>query len=223
MTASEGLSADEVLELLGELGRRLEAMGQTAEIYLAGGAAMQLRYGRRTLTRDVDVAAIGPVVAGEARRIATERGLDRDWLSAGMAAWAPSPDDGDELRRLGGLVVRIAGPRPMLAMKLAAARGRDVEDIRRLCDVLGITTADDAVRVAIDVYGDDSVALGDIEDLTKFVRGVLDTAVSGEPLPDATAHAGSRCGKVVSSTEMPCRLSRWHAGRCRSRAARVAD
>lgn len=221
MTASEGLSTRAVLELLSELGRRIEMRGETAEIYVAGGAAMQLRYGRLTSTRDVEVAAISPVVAEEARQLAAERGLDRDWLSPGMSAWAPPPDDGDELRRLGGLGLRIAGPRPMLAMKLAAARGRDVEDIRRLCGLLGITSAEEAVQVAVAVYGEESEALGDTDDLVIFARAVIED-VNGGPFPDATAFVESRCGRLVSATGRPCLLSRGHAGRHRSSTSRAA-
>lgn len=219
MTASEGLSTSAVVDLLAELGRRLEVRGETAELYLAGGAAMLLRYGRLTVTRDVDVAAVSAVVAREAHDIAVERGLAPDWLSSGMGPWAPGPDAGDELRRLGGLVVRIAGPRPMLAMKLAAGRGRDVEDIRRLCRVLGITSAEDAVRVAVDVYGPESEALGDADDVAAFARAVLGD-VGGGQLPDATERAETRCGRTVSATGTPCRLSRGHAGRCRSSVPR---
>ncbi len=47
-----------------------------------------------------------------------------------------------------GVVVCIAGPRLLLAMKLLAGRGRrDQADIDRLLEVLGITSMEDAVAV----------------------------------------------------------------------------
>lgn len=192
MNSSEGLSAGDVLELFESLGGLLSERGLARQIYVGGGAAMLLRYGRLALTRDVDVASVDRVLAEAAQRIAEDRGLDREWLSAGMTAWAPPSDDSDEVIQYGGLTVTVAGPRPMLAMKLVAGRGRDVDDILRLCAHLGVTSAQEAVAVAVEVYGRDSVALGDIDDLGVFVDALFAHGVE-EGFPRATAPDDGRC------------------------------
>ena len=51
---TELLDRDQMIELLTELGRRLQMRGQAGEIYTDGGSAMVLAYDRERLTRDID-------------------------------------------------------------------------------------------------------------------------------------------------------------------------
>lgn len=44
-------------------------------------------------------------------------------------------------------------------MKLAAERQKDIEDLGRIANALGITDPTDLVRVAYEKYGEDSVPL----------------------------------------------------------------
>lgn len=67
------LSSDDIRRLFGELASELDAVGQRAEIFLVGGAAIALCFDARRATRDLDAvfaptdsvrraAAIVPIV-----------------------------------------------------------------------------------------------------------------------------------------------------------------
>ena len=80
------LTADDVRELLTELGRRLQAKGVAATVYVVGGAAIALEVDARLVTADVD-AVFHPetTVRAEAEALATERGLPKNWLNDSVA------------------------------------------------------------------------------------------------------------------------------------------
>jgi hypothetical protein len=60
--------------LLDELGARLKIRGVKASIYLVGGAAMTLDYGRDGLTPDIDAVISHQAVLEEAQTMAKEHG-----------------------------------------------------------------------------------------------------------------------------------------------------
>lgn len=64
MTTDHGqLDAGRVRALFVELSDRLEVVGETAQLFVVGGAAMALAYDQRRLTRDVDALFVPvPVV-----------------------------------------------------------------------------------------------------------------------------------------------------------------
>lgn len=62
------LTADDVRELLAELGRRLQAKGVAATVYVVGGAAIALELDARRVTADVDAVFHPETRATEARR-----------------------------------------------------------------------------------------------------------------------------------------------------------
>jgi hypothetical protein len=73
------------------------------------------------------------------------------------------------------LVLRVASPKFLLAMKLAAGRDRDIPDIAVLCKALDITTAKAAVEIAVELYGEDSMQLSDRDDLLLVAQEALDS------------------------------------------------
>lgn len=73
------------------------------------------------------------------------------------------------------LVLRIASPRFLLAMKLAAARDRDIPDIAELCRALDISTAEAAVDIAVELYGEHSMQLSNRDDLLLVAQEALDS------------------------------------------------
>lgn len=70
------IGAERIRELLGELGRRLDARGLEARLFLVGGAAMALAYSRDRVDRDLD-AVFEPKkeIYQEAARMADDYGL----------------------------------------------------------------------------------------------------------------------------------------------------
>ena len=68
---NDQIRADQLLPILEDLGRELQLRGLRAELYIAGGAAMSLRYASRDLTDDVD--ALGAAHT-DATRVPVNRG-----------------------------------------------------------------------------------------------------------------------------------------------------
>ncbi|MGJ0223635.1 hypothetical protein ACQUZK_09570, partial [Streptococcus pyogenes] len=100
------LSAEEVRELLEELGRRLQAKGVEATLYIVGGAAIALELDTRRVTADVD-AIFHPAttVRDEARAIALDRDLPPDWLNDSVRAFVPGGDVDAVALEIEGLAV----------------------------------------------------------------------------------------------------------------------
>src|SRR5665648_322299 len=154
-------TADEVRDLLAELGRRLQAKGIEATIYIVGGAAIALEIDARRVTVDVD-AIFHPetTVRAEAEQLAAERGLPKDWLNNSVGGFVPGGDDDAVPLELDGITVTTASPEHLLAMKMASYRpGKDQADLELLFARLGITTAEQAADIALAVYGEYSVVL----------------------------------------------------------------
>ena len=151
MSEGELLGRARIVELLSELGRRLDRLGVHAEIYVVGGGAMALAYNRERVTRDID-AIFEPkaTVYAEARRMADELGLPPDWLNDGVKAFLPASSDPRARTALTapGVSVGVASAEYLFAMKAAAARiEEDTEDLRLLAVELGITSADQALTL----------------------------------------------------------------------------
>ena len=153
--------AETVRELLDELRRRLIERGVRGTIRVAGGAAMLLRFPDDPdvrVTRDID-ALIEPSddVKDVVAEMASGLGLPLAWLNAAGQSWLrveAKPSDEQ-------VVVAIATPRELIAMKMSAARDKDFVDLAILARHLGIMDPDDLVQIAYDVYGDDAVELPD--------------------------------------------------------------
>lgn len=133
------LDANAMRGLLAELDKRLRARGVAASVYVVGGAAMALAYGRQHVTPDVDAIASHRAVVEEARAIAEERGLDEHWLNESAEPWVP-PRPRAALKQPSspGLEVHVAPPEHVLAMKLVALRRKDRPDVRLLIERLGM-------------------------------------------------------------------------------------
>lgn len=149
-----------IRELFTRLGERLQRRGVIGDVYIIGGAAMALAYDARRATRDIDAVLVPHgVVLEEAHALAAELGLPQWWLNKQASVYvAPS---GDPEARLSfdhpGLRVSAASPEHLLAMKALAARRRDIEDLRVLIGMLGLTTADQVIAVCSRVFPDESL------------------------------------------------------------------
>lgn len=154
---SEGplLDAARIRELLTELGRRLDAQGISARMFLVGGAAMALAFNTRRVTRDLD-AVFEPKVAvyDEAARMAEDLGLPDGWLNDAVKGLLPDRSGAQVGSHFeaAGVSVEVASAEYLFAMKAMAAREVvDTDDLRFLADHLGLTGAAEA-RALVERY-----------------------------------------------------------------------
>lgn len=146
------LDAKKIIELFNELNRELADAGESATIFVFGGAALILSVNRDRVTQDIDAVFSTPSQVRQAvKKVAAANGLDDDWLNDAGKGYL-NPDwlgSGTAVYEGTHLNVEIAHPEQLLAMKVAAAReGRDTQDIKNLAQFLGLATADDVLNVA---------------------------------------------------------------------------
>lgn len=155
MTGGGQLDADGVRALFQELSDRLTATSVSAQLFVVGGAAMALAYDRDRLTRDVDALF---VPAPEVRRIAEEmsgpHGLEPDWLNDAAKGFLPGADEHPRtVFESESLLVQVASPEYLLAMKLHASRDdRDLDDAALLFNRLGYTTPQECIDLLTATY-----------------------------------------------------------------------
>lgn len=159
MSQREGqeLGPEQVFALFEELSERLASEGESAHLFVVGGAAMALAYDRSRVTRDVDALLI-PVDA--VRRLASEigdaRGLESDWLNDAAKGFLPGDESHPQtVFESEWLRVDIPSTEYLLAMKLHAGRDeRDFDDAATLMNAAGLTTGDEARAVLVQHYGE---------------------------------------------------------------------
>jgi Nucleotidyltransferase of unknown function (DUF6036) len=153
MTA--GLGREDIRSLLDDLSAELAARGARAELFLVGGAALAVAYDATRATRDLDAVFIPTDVVREAAAtVAGHKGLAEDWLNDAVKGFLPGPDpDAQRFYASDSLIVDVASPRYLLAMKLFAARAEiDAEDIVLLYRQLGFTTVDEGLDLVEQAY-----------------------------------------------------------------------
>lgn len=137
------------------LGERLARRGVVADLFVVGGAAMALAYDANRVTRDVDARFVPHgIVLDEARQVARDLGLPPWWLNEQATAYISGKDDPGKRRVFDhrGLRVMAASPEHVFAMKALAARTRDIDDLRLLAGMIGVETADAALRICVDFF-----------------------------------------------------------------------
>ena len=143
------------------LGERLARRDVVADVFVVGGAAMALAYDAARVTRDVD-AVVKPhgIVLEEARKVADDLGLPYWWLNEQASAYISGKEDASKRRVFDhpGLRVMAASPAHVFAKKARAARTRDIDDLRLLADIIGVDSADTALRICADFYPDEPVS-----------------------------------------------------------------
>jgi hypothetical protein len=164
---STAFDRDALLDAFDRIGYAAVEAGTKLRIAVYGSALM-LASNFRFATEDVDIAAIGSewpawlskVVAA----IAQEKGWSEDWFNDGVALHlSPLADRAKDHLEFGtfprdsspsGLVVSVPTAEYLLALKLKAFRTQDALrgdterlDILNLMDVVGVSTADQAIDV----------------------------------------------------------------------------
>lgn len=127
------LTRRQLQDALQRLAGRLYRRGVHAELYVFGGGAMVLGYNAREATMDLDTAIRahhGPVIT-EAKVVADELGFPLWWLNEQATVYLPIRRDTEAVTIIErpGLTVVAASTHHLLAMKVRAARQRDIADI----------------------------------------------------------------------------------------------
>jgi hypothetical protein len=143
------LNRADLLEALQELIHALRARNVSGEIRIVGGAALSLSYFERDVTQDIDVMNVqggeNEAVAEAARSVASRLDLNDNWLNFEVTRIDALPTLGREVEwhtifSSAEITIQVASAETLLAMKLRANRpGRDVNDIRALLALVGIT------------------------------------------------------------------------------------
>jgi hypothetical protein len=162
------LDRDAVLDAFDRIGRAAVAAGTKLQIAVYGGSALMLASNFRFATEDVDVSELDrPLPDWLARvvdEIAKENHWPKDWFNDGVAFHlSPLADRAADHLEFGtfprdgtppGLVVSVPSAEYLLALKLKAMRVTDPLrgeterlDILNLMQVVGISTAEDAIAL----------------------------------------------------------------------------
>lgn len=151
------MDRDQIIAALTDLGAVLARRGVDGEMYVVGGAAIALAYDARRATRDIDAVFEPKMEIYEAAaEVAARRGLPPGWLNDAVKAYLAGDDPAAApILDVPGLRCLAASPRILLAMKILAHRvGEDEDDLRLLAGELGLTSADQVLAVAEEVFGD---------------------------------------------------------------------
>jgi hypothetical protein len=143
------LARDQIVQAFTRLGEILWRQKKRGEIAVFGGTAIVLEHDFRNATKDVDAKITGEhgAVMEAQRQVAAELGLPAYWLNEQATAYLSSKADfalfgayPDELHP--GLLVHVATPEYLLAMKAQSQRIGDIRDAVLLARSTGLTTAE---------------------------------------------------------------------------------
>lgn len=184
--SSADLSATQMRALLQELAHRMGLRGVKGDIKLVGGAALILQGVGNRPTPDIDaVYADKATIDAIVTEMAADYDIAPEWLNSNASAFVPDNASWITLEQIGGLTIEAADTKTLLAMKIAAERDKDITDIARLLSKLKITDADEAVDVAFEKYGEDSIPLAaSRENYLIVVNDALGAAESINRVPD---------------------------------------
>ena len=149
------LTKEYIEYLLRKLDVELVERGQKSIIYVIGGANIAMSVDACRTTTDIDVVVKRgfDIVFEAAKAVAeTEEGLADDWLNAqftentpeGGIAWQWFDNKDDDIvttvYKGRGLIVELASPEMVLALKTIALRPQDIPDIYQLMRMTDIRT-----------------------------------------------------------------------------------
>ena len=144
------MTRDEIERNLRALGGKLAERGVHGEIMVAGGAAMMLTLANRDVTQDVDafIGGEASAVREAALEVAREQGLPAAWLNDAVKGFFYAGTPPNALWAVyGHLTVYVVDPQYLFAMKAAAARPRDIDDLVALVRHLGLRRVADGLAL----------------------------------------------------------------------------
>ncbi len=142
------------------LGERLARRGVVADLFVVGGAAMAMAYDATRVTRDVDAMFVPqawfwrkhapwPTSLAYRRGGSTSRPA---FMCLARTIQARGACSTTRTR------VMAASPHHIFAMKALSGRTRDVDDLRRLAELAGVSSVEDALQMCSDFYPDEPVS-----------------------------------------------------------------
>lgn len=143
------LDRDQIDMLLRELSDELASAGVEGRLFVVGGSAMALAFGRGRVTRDVDgLFEPASTVRAAAVRVGRRHGLANDWLNDAVKGYLLGSDpDATVHLQTDNLVVQVASPRYLFTMKALAARvDQDAADLLWLYEAAGFESVDEALE-----------------------------------------------------------------------------
>lgn len=163
----------QLLDALNEVGHAAIAANARLDIAIYGGSALMLASNFRFGTEDVDIAELGEQWPDWLKQvvdsIAIRNGWSKEWLNDGVTfhlsslavssrdliAFGTFPYRGERT----GITVFVPTARYMLALKLKALRvsdfgkgSKDIDDVRNLLAVLGITEVEPAIEILTEFF-----------------------------------------------------------------------
>ena len=187
------LTRADLVEALQELVRELRAHNVRGEIRIVGGAALSLSYFDRDVTQDIDVINVrggdNEAVAQAARYVASKLDLNDDWLNFEVNQIDALPTLGQEVEwhtiySSPEVTIQVASAEALLAMKLRANRpGRDVNDIRALLALVGITDIQSSETLYESFYPGDVLPDRAIQILDNLLAEVDPQPITAPPAP----------------------------------------
>ena len=143
------MDKEQILALLHELGDELAGEESYATINVCGGAAMAIAYNNLKTSNDIDAVLIDFDDRNKftecVKRIAERNDLPDNWLNEDVKIFVNSMKElcFIDFGKFGALSVRIVSEEQLLAMKLFAARRKDLDDAVMLAKSLNIKTKDE--------------------------------------------------------------------------------
>ena len=165
---AKALDRDTLLNAFDRIGRAAVAAGTKLQIAVYGGSALMLASNFRFATEDVDVSELEHPLPGWLAKVVSEiarqNNWQDDWFNDGVAFHlSPLADRSADHLEFGtfprdgtppGLVISVPSAEYLLALKLKAIRVTDPLrgeterlDILNLMQVVGISTAEDAIAL----------------------------------------------------------------------------
>jgi hypothetical protein len=148
MMRGDTLSRNRILELFAKLDAKMQTTGIEANIYVVGGAAIALTIAGERVTNDIDGYYenydLDPII----KAVAKDEDLPESWLNHSINATLAyfKKDDEPKTVYVGkSLTIQVASPGYVLAMKLAARREKDIEDVLLIMRESGIETREELV------------------------------------------------------------------------------
>ncbi len=151
------LSTQEMRRLFDLLNAELRKAGVKGELFLVGGAVMCLAYNARASTRDID-GLFRPAdrVREAALNVAAQTGVEPDWLNDAVKGFVSERGEFTAFLELDHLVVMVAQPEYLLAMKCLSMRigaeFHDEGDVRFLLRYLNVESYERALEIITRFY-----------------------------------------------------------------------
>jgi hypothetical protein len=176
---------------------------------------MALAYNARRATRDIDgVFEPKRVIYEAAARIAARHqgSVPDDWLNDAVKGYLLGEDpDATVVFQHPGLNVRVASPRYLFTMKVAASRvEQDDDDIAVLYRLSGFTSVGEALDYIAASYPHLRLE-PKAEYLLEEIAAAQRVEQAGPPAGDVDKREVAVCGQVIARTRRPCILAPGHS------------